>query len=432
MERITHYRPRVARETRLLVTTALLAVLALWMLARLRFPTPPAEPRAISGILSSLGTGADFDGLATQVARVRAVVGANLFTVELEVPSAGGSSTTRSALRIGGDVAVIQLPAGARLRSSADVTLVAYDAASSLAVVRLPDSTANIAAPRVTRLPQPPQYVIASAVYPDGVALRPVFVAAIAATDAPLWSAVAWAVPSETGLIPGSFLFTRDGEFAGMTISHRGALAFVSGDTVLDEANRLITRSGSGPADYGVEVEALTPPLQRALGGTHGVVVTWVSPNGAARDALVVGDVIEGVNDQDLPTLEHWRRHVAGLTVGEELTLTVRRARTTRRVSLTPTTYTGPDEQSPIEVRLAFGARTREIRGVGSEIVSLDAASLASRAGLAVGDFITFIGTTSSPTPDQIIDVAGSLHDGQSVLLGVRRGEEHRLLVLER
>ncbi len=432
MERVTHYRPRIARETRLLVTTALLAVLALWMLARLRFPTPPAEPRAIAGILSTLGTGADFDGLATQVARVRAVVAPYLLTVEFDVPTSSAAPTVRSALRIGGDLAVVQVPPGGQLRSAAGATVVAQDTASNLAVLRLAlDPETNPSAPRVTRLPQPPQYVVASAVYPDGVALRPVFVAAIAAVDAPLWSSMAWAVPPETGLTVGSFLFTRDGEFAGMTISHRGALAFVSGDTVLDEANRLITRTAVTSATYGIQVEDLSPALQRTLAATRGVVVTWVDPNGPARDTLVVGDVVEVAHGQAVPTVEHWRRHMAGLVAGSPVEVGIRRAGTLRSVKLTPDSA-NVDPSPTRAATVTFGARTRAVRGVGAEVTAVSAASLASRAGLVVGDFITFIGATSAPTPNQLAEITGALRAGQSVLLGVRRGDEHRLLVLER
>lgn len=434
MERVTHYRPRVGRETRLLVTTALLAVLALWMLARLRFPAPPAEPRAISGILASLGNGADFDGLSTQVARVRAIVGESLLTVELD-----GSSSARpvaragAALRIGDDLAVMQIPEAARLRASSDVALLAYDDASRLAVLRIPsDPAASGPTPRVTRLSPSPQYIIASAIYPDGVALRPVFVAAAAAIDAPLWSAVAWAVPTETGLTPGSFLFTRDGEFVGLTTSQRGVLAIVGGDTVLDEATRLIAREGFTPADCGVQVEALTPALQRALLATAGVVVAWVDPMGPSRDELVVGDVIEVIDDQPVPTVDHWRRHVAGLRVDERVAMRVRRAGATRSVSITASARPVVDDQESSFEHLAFGARTRALRGVGVEVISVEAESLASRAGLAAGDVITVIGTTSVPTPAQITRISSRLKDGQSVLLGVRRGDERRLLVLER
>ena len=47
-------RPHVSRETRLLLTTAFLAVVALWLLARLRFPETSSTPTAVPPILAPL------------------------------------------------------------------------------------------------------------------------------------------------------------------------------------------------------------------------------------------------------------------------------------------------------------------------------------------------------------------------------------------
>jgi hypothetical protein len=429
---MVHYRPRVSRETRLLVVTSLLAVLALWMLARMRFPSPPAQPQAISSLLSSLAAGADFDGLANQIARTRAVVGNSLLTVDFEPSSGGAMIESRTALRLGGDVAVVEVPEGARLRDSGDIRLIGHDIASGLAVLRVTvNSSTSVSMPRVARRLQVPQYVSASAVYPDGVALRPVFVAAVAVVDAPLWSAQVWAVPRETGFTPGSFLFTRDGEFAGMAVRHRDGLAVVPSEIVLDEANRLIARQTSTPADLGIQVDELSSALQHALGVTTGVVVTWVNPNGPSQSALAMGDVIESVDGQPTLTIEHWRRSTASARIGVPLLLGVRRAGAGRSISIEAPATSDQDPVAP-PVGGALGASTRTIRGSGTEVTAVSPDTRAARAGLQSGDLITFIGATSMPTAAQINDVMSSLKGGQSVLLGVRRGSEHRLLVLER
>ncbi len=49
-------RPRVSRETRLLLTTALLSVVALWILARIRFPDQPAGT-PVQPLLTQLASG---------------------------------------------------------------------------------------------------------------------------------------------------------------------------------------------------------------------------------------------------------------------------------------------------------------------------------------------------------------------------------------
>ena len=47
-------RSRVSRETRQLLIAALVAVVALWLLARIRFPGAPATPNPIPSLLSQL------------------------------------------------------------------------------------------------------------------------------------------------------------------------------------------------------------------------------------------------------------------------------------------------------------------------------------------------------------------------------------------
>ena len=431
MERARHYRPRVGRETRLLITTALLAVLALWMLARLRFPTSQVESNSVTEMLSSRGANIGFDGLATQLARTRGLVGGSLLTVELE-GTGETASTTLAAYRLGGDVAVVHVPEGRRLRLATGSALLAHDTASGLAVVRLPaDPAPSAPTPRVARLPEVPEYVVASTVYADGVALRPVFVAAATRVEAPLWSSVAFVVPPNSGLTPGDFLFTRDGEFSGLAVGVRGSLALVSADTVLDEANRLIANPVPTPPDYGIEVHGLSPALERALGTAAGVVVAWVNPAGPSRGVLMPRNVIEGVDGQSLPGIEHWRRHVAGRRADTPITLTLRRSGATSQVVVTPVASKPADDEEAPAVRRALGVAMKAVRGRGSEVTSVEPASVASQAGLMVGDIITALGDVTAPMPSQIARAAASLRDGHRVVVTVQRGDLHHLLVFE-
>jgi hypothetical protein len=62
--------PRVSRETRLLLTTALLAVVALWVLARIRFPDQPAGT-PVQPLLTQLAPRPAFDNLASEIAQLR-------------------------------------------------------------------------------------------------------------------------------------------------------------------------------------------------------------------------------------------------------------------------------------------------------------------------------------------------------------------------
>jgi hypothetical protein len=338
-----------------------------------------------------------------------------------------------AALRLGGDVAVVHVPDGAGLRASAGVALLARNSASGLAVVRLPgDPAPSAATPRTAQPLATPQYLIATTVYPDGVAIRPAFVAATARVDAPLWAAAAYAVPAQTDVSPGAFLFTRSGEFAGLAIDLNGAPAFVPGDTVLDEANRLIATPAVPRPDYGIHVHDLSPALGRALSAEQGVVVAWVDPAGPAREALSPRDVIETVGGQPVPTSAHWRRHVATHRTDGPVTMSIRRAGVSRSVTVTPLAVVrlDADDEGHSGPRRPFGAVFRLVPGAGSEVVTVETGSPAARAGLVPGDTVIAFGDVSAPSPAQI-NRAASPQDGKPVVMMVRRNQEHRLLVVE-
>ena len=67
-------------------------------------------------------------------------------------------------------------------------------------------------------------------------ALRPVFVTSLEPVDSVVWSDLIWMVPGPSALVPGSFVFTNAGEFAGMVVEHGGRRAIVPAALVLAEA----------------------------------------------------------------------------------------------------------------------------------------------------------------------------------------------------
>ena len=70
----------LARDTRLL-TTALVAVLTLWVLARMRFPDRPPTPNPVPPILEQLTAPPTFSDLADRVADARTRLVASLLSV---------------------------------------------------------------------------------------------------------------------------------------------------------------------------------------------------------------------------------------------------------------------------------------------------------------------------------------------------------------
>src|SRR5688572_3299582 len=76
-------RPSVSRETRLLLLTALFALLALWVLARLRFPERPITANPVPPILSQLVPAPGFEDLASAVFNLQSRLSPNLFALDL-------------------------------------------------------------------------------------------------------------------------------------------------------------------------------------------------------------------------------------------------------------------------------------------------------------------------------------------------------------
>ena len=140
METSSPYRPRVSRETRLLLTAGVMAVAALWLLARIRFPERPVTPNPVPSVLSQLASGPKYDDLAGEIAQLHARLQPSLLA--LDVPSAALGSLQTSprtaAIRLRDDLAVTLVPPGSNRERWNDATILARDAASGLAVVRVP------------------------------------------------------------------------------------------------------------------------------------------------------------------------------------------------------------------------------------------------------------------------------------------------------
>lgn len=429
METSSPYRPRVSRETRLLLTAGVLAVAALWLLARIRFPERPATPNPVPSVLSQLASGPKYDDLAGEIAQLQARVQPSLLAIDVPSATLGSLQTSgwTAAIRLRDDLAVMLVPPGSNREPWKDATILARDAASGLAVVRvpIPVPTSSSPPPWTPRQPQQSRYLVASDVSPDGVSLRPLFVGSLHPFDSPLWSEPLWAVPGRTDLVPGSFLFTSSAELAGLVITHSGRLAIVPGGTVIAEADRLLATPPGPAGTIGIEVQDLTPPVAAVTGAPMGVVVTWVE-DGAGREQLMAGDVIEAIDGRALATRQHWDVRVARLSVGDTLTLRVRRRGELREVALVAS---APGAQpASRSLGLTLRGRTK----IGAEVIRVEPASAAHQAGLSVGDVITLVADVSAPTPTQVTRSFASVGPGQRVIVAVTRGDAHFVTTLER
>jgi S1-C subfamily serine protease len=422
MEPSTSYRPRVSRETRLLLTAGALAIAALWLLARFRFQDQPVTPNPIPAVLTQLTNTPKYDDLAAEVARAQPRLEGVLVPVDT-VPA--GAPRRIAGLRFRDDEVVTFLSDGSMVDAA---SLRAWDPASGLAVVSVasqPNVLPVVWTPR--RLELPRYLVVGEEVSSTGVSLRPMFVGSLRPAATALWSEAIWILPPDSDLRPGAFLFTTgDTELVGMVIAHRGERAIVPGATLLVEANRLRERPRTAAGTLGIEVQALTNPVALVTGAEVGVVVTFVRPDGPAAGRLMAGDVIEEVDGRPLATREAWDVRMRRLSVDEAMTVRVR-----RRGEVLDIALVAVSPPVPVVTR-SLGLTLRRRAGIGAEVIRVEPASAGNRAGLVAGDVVTLIEDVQAPTPAQVTRSFAALREGQRSMVAVTRGATHFVTTLER
>lgn len=410
MELSRPHRPRVSRETRLLLSTAFLAILALWILARVRFPDQPAPTTPVQPLLTQLGARATFDDLAAELATLRPRVEPLL---------------AETALRVGPDAALRFLE-NEPVSTVAQTEVIGLDPATRLAVTRAPFLPAPPPVPWRPGDLRQPRYLIAADLSAGALALHPVLVASLVPTASPLWREPIWLLPAGTNLTAGLFVFTTDALLAGLTVDLGGRAAIVPGTVLLREADRLLAWGVRTPGDFGFAVQALTPLVAKATGASEGVVVTWVDPGGPSAETLATGDVIEAADGQPLTTPLHWTARAARASAGSAVMVRVRRGGEVRDLGLIAAPV------PPAAASTVLGLTLRPVAGAGSAVVGVQAGSAADRAGLRAGDVITRAGDNAAPSPAAVRRAFDRAPAGAAVLVAYTRDRAHGVTALEK
>jgi hypothetical protein len=429
MDPTPSYRPRVSGETRRLLTAGVIAIAALWLLARFRFQDQPVTPNPVPSVLAQLNPGPQYETLASEIADLTARVQPLLSAFDLPTPGPSGDASIRrvTAFKWRADLALALL-SGDPSREGGAFGIRSLAPASRFAVVQIPGaSAAPLPTAWTARRLQQPRYLAVTEISDTTVSLRPVFVPSLNPTDSAFWPGVLWAMPSVDDVRPGAFLFTMNAELVGLVVANGTSFAVVPSETLFAEAERLLSMQERPAGTIGIEVQALTPQLAALTGTDAGVIVTWVQVAGSAAGALMVGDVIEATDGSAVADIEQWRARTAGLAAGETVALRVRRrGQPVRDVSL---------EASPVRTVVAsraLGLTMRRRARAGAEITDVQSESAADRAGLATGDVVTLFGDVAAPTPAQITRVFASTPLGGQVMVAVTRGEAHHVLTLTR
>jgi hypothetical protein len=424
-------RPSVSRETRLLLTIVLISLSMLWVLARVRFPGRTSTPNPVSPVLAQLAPPSALEDIASAVAQLGPRLEGILTPIEIRTRSNGfsdsGDRALIAALRIrdGMAVALTDEPIASTV-AARGLELLAQDSASELSVLRVPADDARQLNRWSPRGLQYPRFLIAADLSADGTSLRPVFIGSLDSIVSPLWDGPIWAVPAQTDLHKGAFVFTVEGEFAGLAIDRDGRVAIVPGDVVLATANRVMQQGRRPRGWIGVEVQPLTTRIASALGASDGALISWVDPRGPAAELLTPLDVIEQMDGKPVVSIEYWHRRVAALAQGDAISLIVRNGNERRAIQLTAVRQPDPP------ARLPLGLNLRTIAQVGAEVLRVDPGSAASRAAMQAGDIITTAGNIDAPTAAQLARLFAATPDTTPVVIIVARGARHSVVALEK
>jgi hypothetical protein len=335
-----------SRETRLLLLTIALSVVALLVLARFRFPAqqriePTPQP------LERLAARATYDELASIVQRIEQRIGASLVVLRARPPESQRPRALHDvlateelldsapshilALRVRPDVAIARISPGTMIEGilghqEAVPLVIAVDPIRHIGLIRVPAPAA--AAPwEWTPAPtiQVPRYVVAVEASRGGATPRPIFLGRADRIDDPRWQTPLLVLARTPVTADGSFVYSLEGELIGLVAPQAGVLAVVPADTLVRVAERLIEGGSPAITDFGVTLLPLTGDHVRTLGVTSGVVVHSVAAGSYADGQLRPGDVIVSIDGQPAVHADTVLLQFAQTGANDTINLVVRR-----------------------------------------------------------------------------------------------------------
>jgi S1-C subfamily serine protease len=445
-----------SRESRLLAATIGVSLVVLLVLSRFRFPDASTDARdgAAAQPLARLAARAAFDDLSLAVRELTSRVNGSLLAVRTSGQAGAAAATALSptsrdsrllpALRVRDDAAVVLVPEGTVVEGvigvPGPVTILARDAVRGFALVRVPPQTAPMLSIREGQQPLPaPGYLAVAEATGAGTSVRPVFVGRSDGVGDPRWDTPLLTLGRGAAADIGAPVFTLDGRFAGMVTATDGEPALIPADVVLASVDQLLRGAVTTTGDIGVATQPLDQALARATGASFGAVVAAVDTESPAAQTIAPGDVITAVNGQTIRSPDALRLRVSRTAPGTSLTLTLRREGAFLSVPVTvrarPTAEMPPAAAAPAssaQVERALGLTLRSVAGTGSEVLRVQAGSIAEACGLRAGDLVVGLGRARTPAPDDITAAFTKLPAGGALFLSVERNGEPHLVALQR
>lgn len=416
-----------SRETRLLVTTIVVAVGMLLLLARFRFPAEPL--RNVSEIapapLQRLAARATYDELAGVMADLEARLTSTVVVVQVVE---GTTPAYLPAPILTPDRAVAVMPRTARIGSASPNAppLVARDVVRGLAVMDVTGRAGSTVISGSAASTPGPRYVVVVEATALGPVLRPLYVGRTDLFADPRWAEPVMTIAAVQGVPPGSAIFALDGSFIGLVADNAGLATVVPAAAL----RGVIASSGNGVpkrADLGLEAQPLTAALARGAGASRGVMISYADPAVVGDADLRPGDVVESIDGIGIATLAGFEDVAQGRTPGSPVV--VGRIRNGEHADVT---ITAADAEVPRAVPAGLGAVLRSIRGVGIEVVSVDPYTVAARSGLRRGDLVVAVDETRRPDAPGLERTFQAAAPGAILLLTVQADAAQRVVAVEK
>lgn len=428
---------------RLLIVTIAIAGGVLLLLARLRFPEPPASLDTSTQPLERLASRASFEELAARVARLETAVAPNLIvlslTADVDSPPVGLSDVSLEtgiqrharhvpALRIDATTAGACLSRNARISGivgqsagmdTAGIT--GTDPIRPVARVRVPEGQPTALRQLALSGLQTPTYVVAVEGTRAGVTLRPVFLGRSDRFNSPRWTRPLLPLGGAP-VTSGALMFTLEGEFLGCAVLDEGTAAIASGFDVLEAIRRAGSNAGT-LTEPGITVQPLTPAIAAAAGSREGVVVSEVFEGGPASGVLEPGDVLTETDGRPVGEPKSLLLDLGARLAAGPVRVSFIRAHQVRQgeLRIPAPAATAPDSS---------GDRFQLVRGAGARIAALSEGSPLAHAGLIPDDTILRIGDVHAPTPAQVGSALRDVPPGRSLMLVVRRGPRQHVTAI--
>ena len=234
-------------------------------------------------------------------------------------------------------------------------------------------------------------------------------------------------IQTDAAINPGNSggpLLNIDGQLIGINTAIYGKAQGIGFAIPVARAQRVLTdlvSYGSVRRGWvGLEVQDLTPDLQRHFGAKTGVVVTDVEPKSPAASAGIArGDVVLKVDGQPVASHDEFEQRVSDRGPGDRLRLGLLGDGREREVELTAAAF--PESEADALMWEGLGFKVKETDD-GLIVASVRSGSPVQRIGLQRGDRIVGLGGTGVQTIAELRRRLIALRRARAVLLSVGRG----------